>query len=256
VSKLGIIREADVLPDSYPDRWSTGGGVRAKRLSPEGNGIGLIVAELDAGGTLSWESDHGDEGIYVVSGEVEVDGRICPTGGAVIVESGVVATLTARQPSRLVHCSSADPEPPADGLYGPPQPDNHKVHVIGPRGWFDSGSHEDVHTIWFTDSTCPTCRIALFRVDHPGGRSGKVHSHSRDEIIFVLDGIVSLGPREQVPGTALNIPADTAYKNGYPVPTSFLNFRRDVAEQRSGRNGTVLIDGGLARGGRAVEDFR
>jgi len=232
-------------------------GVRwAKRLSPPGYSLVLLEAALVPGGTVAWGPDHGDEAVYVVTGEVEVDGRRCPAGGAVVVESGVSTVLRASRATRIVHCSPADPDPPTDGLNGPAAPDGHGVHVVGPAGWFRSGAKEGVVATWYADGSCPTCRIALFKVDHHGGMVGRLHSHSRDEIIFVLDGVVALGPRRQPAGTAICVPADVTYKTAYPVATTFLNFRADVAEQRNGRHGTPIVDGALARGGELVGDLR
>ena len=173
-----------------------------------------------------------------------------------VVESGVPATLTARQRTTIVHCSPTATDVPTDGLYGAPESHGHTVHVLGENGWFLSGAQEGVRTTWFADSTCPTCRISFFRVEHPPGFAGNFHSHSQDEIIFVLNGIVRLGPHGYGPGTALNIPANVPYRVSYPEGADFLNYRRDVSEQSYGKEGPPRLEGALARGGRLVEDFR
>jgi len=256
MAKLSILSKDDVPEQPYPGRWRSSGVRSARQLSPDGYSLGLVLADIDAGGTVAWEGPHGDEGVYVLSGEVDVDGRRCPAGGAVIVESGVDATMTAVAPTTVIHCAPATADPPSEGLYGPPDADGHAVHVVGPGGWFESGQREGVRATWFADATCPTCRIQLFRVEHPPGFAGNFHSHSQDEIIFVLDGIVSLGPRGYGPGTALNIPADVTYRVSYPEGATFVNFRRDASEQTYGRDGPPVLEGAIARGGRLVEDFR
>jgi quercetin dioxygenase-like cupin family protein len=214
------------------------------------------VAELDDGGDLAWGDRHGDEAVYVLAGQLEVEGRVCPTGGAIIVEAGVPTVATARGPATIAYCSPADADSPSDGIYGPPDPDGHIVHIVGEKGWFRSGHRENVVAIWFADSTCPTCRISLFRVDHVAGHSGNLHSHSQDEIIYVLTGSVRLGSQDYGPGTALNIPANIHYRVSYPDGADFLNYRRDVSEQRKGRDGPPQLEGGLARGGEFVGDLR
>src|SRR5215469_6799029 len=50
-------------------------------------------AEMAAGGEIGWAGQHGDEGLYVVDGALEINGRNCPAGGAVIVEGGAPARV-------------------------------------------------------------------------------------------------------------------------------------------------------------------
>src|SRR5687767_11225979 len=151
----------------------------------------MVVADLADGAELEWDDEHGDDGVYVVHGALEVDGRRCPTDGALIVESGVATTARAVGATRVVHCGAFDPAPPTDGLYGPPEAAGHGVHVVGERGWYSSGSRERVAVRWFADSTCPTCRIALFHVWRAeGGVRDRSHTHTQDELIYVARGSV------------------------------------------------------------------
>ncbi|HRE00277.1 MAG TPA: hypothetical protein PLV68_03200, partial [Ilumatobacteraceae bacterium] len=140
-----------------------------------------------------------------------------------------------------------------------PLPDGHGVHVVGPGGMFQSGEREGVHAVWYADSTCPTCRCQLLEVTAPpdhGGR-GKAHSHSEDEIIYLLDGGVSLGAYTLGADTSLCIPGDIRYAlAGAASGHRFLNFRRDVSEQIYDRAAPPLLETGLARGGRATGDVR
>lgn len=258
MAKLAIIdeREVPVAPgvsgpaDARGVAWS-------KCLSPAGYLLRLTVVELRTGGSLRWAPgvDHGDEGVYVLDGSLEVAGRPCPTGGAVIVEAQVATEVIAPGGATVVYVGSNDPVPPASGIYGPADTSGRTVHVVGPKGWFRSGAREGVDATWFADSTCPTCRISLFRVDHGPGAGGRLHSHSQDEIIYVLRGAVRFGPREYGPGTAFNIPGGVAYRVSYPSGADFLNYRRDVSEQRLGRDGAPLLEGALARGGELVGDL-
>ena len=53
-----------------------------------------------------------------------------------------------------------------------------------------------------------------------------LHSHSADEIIFILDGAMLMGRRRITPGMAMAIDGDTRYRVGVPEEgLAFLNFR-------------------------------
>ena len=259
VAKLATIALDDVTPSTSYEAPRTATGVRwSKRLSPDDYSIWLVVSELDDGAELAWEGEHGDDGVYVVAGELDVDGHRCPADGAVVVESGVSCTARALGPARIVHCGARDSAPPTDGLYGPPAPDGHGVHIVGERGWYVSGSRERVVARWFADSTCPTCRISLFHVWRgEGGVRDRPHTHSQDELILALYGSVLLGRREHAPGTCLAVPADVRYSiTSGPDGLAFLNYRRDVSVQGYGRDESTEFEGGIVRGGVAVNAFR
>ena len=79
-------------------------GVRwSKALSPSEYSLWLCESELDDGGTITWDDVHGDDAVYVFEGGLDVDGHICPAGGAVIVESGARATARAVGTTRIAH---------------------------------------------------------------------------------------------------------------------------------------------------------
>jgi hypothetical protein len=235
-------------------------GVRwSKRVSPERYSIWMAISELDDGATIAWDDDHGDDGVYVLRGALQVDEvSRCPADGAVIVESGTTCTARAVGVTTVVHCGARDAVPPSDGLYGAPAANGHGVHVIGERGWFSSGDRERVAVRWFSDSTCPTCRIALFHVFRAeGGVRDRSHTHTQDELIYVIDGSVVVGGIEHGAGTALAIPAHTRYSlvsgdGGFAI----LNFRRDVSMQAYRPGEPDELEGALARGGAVVNDFR
>src|SRR3954471_20593932 len=79
-----------------------------------------VRSELAPGAALAWDGRHGEEGLYVLEGELVVDGRVCPAGGVVVVESDVAATVTAPAGARVVHVGPADADAPGDGLLGAP----------------------------------------------------------------------------------------------------------------------------------------
>jgi hypothetical protein len=231
--KLTILREADVEATATHAAPVAITGLRAsKRLSPEGYALWLCVAELDAGGTCTWGEEHGDEALYVLDGELALDGHACPTGGAVMVEAGVAATVTATRPTTVAHYGSTVAAPPGGGPLGPAAPGGHRVHVVGPRGIAAFGDPDDVGARFLADARCPTCRLALFEVTRRHLRPGRPHSHSADEIIFVTAGSMQLGAHVLGPGTALSIPGGVRYAEGSgPDGCTFLNYRRDVSDR-------------------------
>ena len=79
------------------------GGVRSRFKAPEGFGQFVVYATLDAGAEVAWAQDHGDEGVFVLDGEVEGDGQIVPKKGAIVVEAGATAHLRASEASQLLH---------------------------------------------------------------------------------------------------------------------------------------------------------
>src|SRR5262249_37574991 len=84
VAKFTVLSHADVAPGvTYPAPYTAATGVLdARRVSPERYSTWLVDADLDGGATLTWSAAHGDEGVYVASGALDVDGRECPADGA------------------------------------------------------------------------------------------------------------------------------------------------------------------------------
>lgn len=259
--KFSVFVSSEVSPsEEYPVPATVTGVHESRLMSPADYPLFQVVAEPDAGARYSWSGAHGDEALYVADGRLEVGGRTVGPAGAVVVESGAEATVRVTAPSRVIHCGSWDREPPADGLFGPPDPEGHKVHVSGPGGWFVSGATDGVHAVWYADSTCPTCRIALFTVsnDRPGTKGGRPHIHTVDEIIHVLDGSMCFGSYEFGPGTSVCIPGHVRYSQwAGERGCTFLNFRRDTSEQvyfEKGKEPVPLPEGGLSRGGSESGD--
>lgn len=257
MAKFATFRRDDVHgQDAHPLGRAWKGLTDARLLSPPDYPLWLVDAELADGAALEWDADHGDEGVYVERGELTVDGRRCPAGGAVVIESKAPCTARAVGGTRVAHLGTAETEPPGDGPFGPPDPDGHRVHVVGPGGVWRSGSLEGVHAVWFADSACPTCRAAFFTVHSPEANEGPAHSHSRDEIIYVLDGGIRMGAQVYGPGTALCIPHDLRYRfRGEEGGHRFLNFRRGTSYQTNA-GAEPLIETPEARAGVYVGDVR
>lgn len=255
MAKLTITNEADIREDAGLRFGSAATGVNwSKLLSPPDYSLRMTVAEIGSGGHVQWDARHGEEGVYVLSGEVEVEGRPCESGCAAILESGSEVRLEAKTTAKLAlfgRTRDTDDEPAKT-------PEGDGLHIVGPRGWFrcEHAEFEGVVSTWFADSTCSTCKLTLMRVQHPHGFAGPAHSHSQDEIIYVLDGSVRMGKHEYGPGSALCIPADIRYRLSYPAGGDFLNYRPGVSFTTVAGSSTSKREGGLAGGGVLVGDFR
>jgi quercetin dioxygenase-like cupin family protein len=215
----------------------------------------MLRAELDDGGTIEWPATHGDEAVYVLEGALEVDGRVTPTKGAAIVEANVATRARAIGPTRIVHMGPRDPAPPVDGLNGPPAPEGHGVHVVGPRGTYaNTTATADSH--YFADSTCPTCRITLLSVGRSFRYLSAPHSHSEDELIHVVAGGIDVGRRRLGPGDTIAIAADTRYGfRGADDGFVFVNYRRDASEQMQGLAAAPRMEGGVVNDMTPVMDL-
>ena len=212
----------------------------------------LEVVTLGAGESTTWPERHGEAGIYVLEGAVDLDGTTVPTGGAVVLHADAPCHLTAIEPTRLAHFSDLGTVKVAE------QPASRRErHVLGPGGWYRSGSPGGSQATWFADSTCEGCDVALFRVerDTPGNR-GRGHSHSVDEILYVVEGAIRLGAHEVPTGAAVFIPADTRYAiTCGETRHAFLNYRASASIQHYEGDTDPLPENGLGRGGELVGDF-
>jgi hypothetical protein len=129
--------------------------------------------------------------------------------------------------------------------------------VVGDKGWFRAASEGEYEIVWWADSSCPTCRISVFRVNHPANDERELpHHHSQDEIIFLREGRLGMGARTYGPGTALSIPAGMRYAvRGVGEDYTFLNYRRDTSSYHGadGREPVVEVAAGI---GVEVGDLR
>ena len=107
------------------------GTVRSALFHPDGYSLWELEAELAAGSELRWGADHGDEVVFVLDGELELDGTVCDPQTAVIVEAGVSATARAVSDARVLHFGPAATDAPVDGLLGPALDDGRQVHLVG-----------------------------------------------------------------------------------------------------------------------------
>ena len=202
----------------------------SKPISPEDWPLWGTRSKLAAGASLHWDEGHGDEALFVQSGRLAHDDGHCEPFGVVIVESGVATTIVAEEPTSIVHFGSLSADPPDDGHFGAPLPEGHCVHVLGEHGMYFSNRGSEVpNEVFYADSTCPTCRVTLLRNSAPGDTRVASHTHSQDEIIYLLTGDIQIAGREVVPGMALAVAGDYRYGFRTENGCEFLNFRRDVS---------------------------
>jgi quercetin dioxygenase-like cupin family protein len=246
MARVEIVRMGEQeVARAYPTGHRVEGGVGHRVVSPHGFSLWMLRAELDDGSTIAWPATHGDEGVYVLDGALEIDGRVTPTGGAAIVESDVVTRARAVGPTRIVHMGPRDLAPPVDGLNGPAATDGHGVHVVGPRGTYANVT-DTADSHYYADSTCPTCRITVLSVGRSFDYRSEPHSHTQDELIHVVAGGINLGRRHLGPGDTLAIAAEARYGfRGDDDGFVFLNYRRDASQQMSGSEASPRMEGGV-----------
>ncbi len=213
------------------------GDVRSVLFHPDGYSLWLVPAELATGSEVRWQAPHGDEAVFVLEGSLEVKGTgdegnhaRCGADGVVVVEAGASAAVRASSPTRLLHFGPIDTEQPQDGLFGPPAPDGHGVHLVNrPDAHHVAYEGHPIDNHFYVDCSCPTCRIVLFTVTAEVAHVAASHVHSQDEIIHVLDGELHVGPQVVGAGMAVAIPAGRRYGFRTPGPYRFINYRRDAS---------------------------
>ncbi len=230
------------------------GQAESALMSPPDFPLWLVRGTLSAGAALEWTLPHGDEVVYVLAGELEHDGRVCPTGGTVVVESGVAARATAIGETQVLHFGPVDPTPPSE-FAGAPEPHGHSVHVIGPGGTY-AAVEERRDTRYYMDSTCPTCRATLLYTGRSDPYESNAHSHSADEIIYVVHGDLQLGAYALGTGDTLSVAKDVRYKFRTEGAFLFLNYRSDGSRQTIDRDKPPIIEGGAVHGFTPVMDLR
>ena len=229
-TKTAVLLEHLVWTDGYEAPFCTAsGGISSSFSHPEGYSQWVVASRLDPGAQLQWDTGHGDEVLHVVGGSLTVDDdRQCGSGGTVIIEANVPARVRADEPTDLVHFGPTSGDAVVGGELGPPAPDGHVVHVVGPQGIAYVDGDTGYHTVFHADSTCPTCRVTFLVTSSDGPRISPSHSHSADEIIHVTKGEIQVGRITVGTGMSIAIPANVRYgfrTRGY----EFLNYRENAS---------------------------
>jgi hypothetical protein len=208
---------------------------------PEEFSLWRLDAELEAGTELEWAARHGDEALFVLAGNLAIDGQECGKEGVAIIEADARPNVRAVVTTHILHFGSTDTEPP-DGLFGPPRGPGRSVHVFSAQ---DGEALRTMATTFFSDGTCPTCRIAFFTVDLMNVTEPKTYSshlHSEDELIHVLDGTMKVGANRISTGRAAAIPRDLRYRFATDGPLRFLNYRRAASTMLEAPGGPLELE--------------
>ena len=212
-----------------------------------GQPIHLHLAQLGAGETLRVGPLKGDCATYVWQGEVVAGGVALAEGSSAIVERGAELELSGE--GQVLLFSSVESSGAAKVQGG-----GH-VHLLPaadvPRMAAEAGS-SGVSGGLHADSACESCAVWLHENHFPGHMDLSaeqaergVHSHTEDEIIFVIGGEIRLGSKLYGPGTALAIAADTLYGfTAGPLGLSFVNFRAAMPGDISFAHGAKISETG------------
>lgn len=227
------------------------GAARVRAASPGGRSIWLNLAELEAGAHLRWDPGHGDEGLYVESGELSVGGRSCGAGGALVIEAGAAPEVEVRARARVVHVGARDGGD-ASGGTSRDRPSVPKVHVVGPRGVFEA-LEPGRETRFFADATCPTCSLWLLHTARTIAYESPVHTHSQDELVHVLRGEIRIGDLAAGPGETIFVAAFQPYRfRAGPEGFAFLNYRSAASRMTIRATGEQIVEAGAATGMQPV----
>jgi hypothetical protein len=192
--------------------------------------------ELAGGAELSLERPPFGHVFYVFGGALELEDRRLEEGGVVLAEHLSRTRMRAAPGGAVVmhfHRPDSYPQPPK-GAGG-------HVHVVGKEGLLRTGMLPDTSLeeeqgysgILWAELDCPTCELWLHRSDSARGRpqDGTLHTHSADEIIFMLRGELFTGNRRLTAGSGLAIDGHTRYRVGAgEAGFAFLNFRAEKSE--------------------------
>lgn len=187
---------------------------------------------------------------YIWHGAVEAGGWPMGQGSSLIVEHGeTIEVQGGGEPAELLTFHAA--QPPEKGRAG-----GH-VHLLPtervPRLANLGGSPMAVGGGMHANSGCPTCEVWLHENHFPAGmpelpremEERGIHSHSEDEVIFVIDGEIRLGQKIYGAGTAVAIAADTLYSFATgPAGLSFINFRAGTPGDIQFANGGSISETG------------
>lgn len=235
-------------PDGRSARARRAGSARTLWASPTDRSIWLDVVELGPGGAIELEPGQGDEALYVEEGELVVDGRSCPAGGAVVIEAGASGRVEALRTTRILHMGPR----PEDPGRSPAHERGRRVHVVGPRGIFEAREPGRA-THFLADSTCPTCALWLLRTGRDAAYVSPVHSHSQDELIHVLRGEIRIGSLAVAPGETLFVAADQPYRfHGSAGGFAFVNYRSGPSRMTMRATGETIVENGAATGMQRV----
>jgi hypothetical protein len=252
MSKVSVVTREQARRVEYPAGYA--GPARALAYYDDARSpLHLYLHRIAPGQMLRIGPMATDCVAYVWHGALMAGGWPMGRGSSLIVEHGGTLELTGGAETAEV-LTFAAAHPPAA-----PRAGGH-VHLLPaervPRLDDLGGSPLAVGGAMHADSRCESCEVWLHENHFPGGRPRMtpeeekrgVHSHSEDEIIFVVDGDIRLGSRLYGPGTAVAIAADTLYSfTPGPDGLSFINFRAAMPGDIRFASGMAISETGYWR---------
>ena len=213
---------------------TTRGDARGSLFHPDGFSLWRVLGELGDGAEIEWDSQHGDEALFVTAGTLDCDGTPVVDGSTLIVEAGASTIVRALGVTQVLHFGTISTEPRTRGPLGAPARESRGVHAVrfGDAPSICFGGGDDATSVYFADGTCPTCRITFFLYDGSvfvDGYTGVSHFHSEDEIMHVLDGELHVGSLTVTPGASIAVPRNMRYSFRTSGPFRFLDYRADVS---------------------------
>ena len=221
-----MLRSADQAePTRFPEMpgLSTRGAVEARPVI-QGGGLSLQLwfYELQPGAQICFDRPEHSHLLEIWQGKVTAGNEAAGFDDAIIIErDGAVVVRACARPAKLLHFYS--PVPSAKDAHA-----RGKV-IVRRKKELDRHVHPQAKITIYADSSSEGCDIWFHSGETPDGVYDfvdQLHSHSQDEIIFVVSGSILIGPRRYGPGTAFAVAADTIYS--FTVKEQglhFINFR-------------------------------
>lgn len=221
-----MLRSADQAePTRFPEMpgFAARGAIEARPLI-QGGGQSLFLwhYDLEPGAEIRFDKPDHSHLVYVWRGEVTAGDGAAGFDDAIIVERhGEVAVQAVGGPAKLLHFYSPVPSAKDANARG-------EVHIRRKKA-LDRHVYPQSKLTLYADASSESCDIWFHSGETPDGMFDFVdqpHSHSQDEIIFVVSGSMLVGPRRVGPGTAFAVAADTVYS--FTVKEEglhFVNFR-------------------------------
>lgn len=230
--------EADALPAGCSGPGDVRTYVPAEKFPLRCHEVRLAAGEQITVGPTETESIG-----YIWHGDATAGGHRLLAGSSFVVERGerLVISGESDRCDILLFAASAPPQTCRAGGHVHILPNQ---HVPRDNALTESGVSGGMHA----DSQCPTCSVWLHENGFPGmqpatpeEQSVAVHSHSEDEIIFVVSGEIRLGRKLYPEGTAIAIAADTLYSfTAGPDGMRFINFRAGQPSDLKFANGDKM----------------
>jgi hypothetical protein len=239
------IGSLDTAPVSdLPQNVASEGSVEARSLIAHNSStLHLHYLTLNPGSSVTWTQPASDFCVYVLNGQVEVNGTPLDERGCFVVEHGGDAQVTSAKGATLAMFQDRNPTARKPGGH---------VHLIRHED-VPNNSGEDhgdlADSSLIADATCPTCDMWLHGNLFPEGNSVGLHSHSEDEIILITSGEIVLGARRFGPNTAVAVGKDAMYQfTAGSGGMGFVNFRAGSPSAKHPGDDKLMDEGGFFRG--------